>query len=113
MVNIKAQLIESFWEKVNVVEITQIYVNVYAQIDAYAQRLNPDFVDYPFATPRNMGKNDLWIASLAAILNLELITTDADLDYLHNTFFPVRKIGPSEFQRPDLSALVYYGISGF
>jgi tRNA(fMet)-specific endonuclease VapC len=95
----RVNLIESFWDRINVVEITQIYVNAYAQIDAYAQRLNPDFVDYPFATPRNMGKNDLWIASLAAILNLELVTTDSDFDYLHNIFFPVRKINPAEFQR--------------
>lgn len=95
----RLKLIEDFWDKVNVVGITQLYVNAYAQIDAYAQKLNPGFVEYPFATPRNMGKNDLWIASLAAILNLELITTDADFDYLHDVFFPVRKINPGEFQR--------------
>jgi predicted nucleic acid-binding protein len=45
-----------------------------------------------------MGKNDLWIASLAAILNLELITTDADFDHLHNVFFPVKKIIPADFR---------------
>jgi tRNA(fMet)-specific endonuclease VapC len=44
-----------------------------------------------------MGKNDLWIASLAALLNLKLVTTDADFDHLHNVFFEVRKINPSEF----------------
>ena len=38
------------------------------QIDAYSQRLNPNFDSYPFDTPRNMGKNDLWIASAAAFL---------------------------------------------
>ena len=68
----RLKLIDDFWNKVNVVEITQLYVNAYAQIDAYAQRANPDFADYQFATPRNMGKNDLWIAALASILNLEL-----------------------------------------
>lgn len=40
-------LIESFWDKVNIVEITQLYVNVYSQIDAYSQRLNSDFAEYP------------------------------------------------------------------
>jgi tRNA(fMet)-specific endonuclease VapC len=55
----RRKIIENFWGKINVVEITQLYVNAYAQIDSYAQRLNPDFIDYPFATPRNMGKNDL------------------------------------------------------
>ncbi len=94
----RRNLIESFWDSVNIVEITQLYVNAYAQIDAYSQRLNPDFIDYPFATPRNMGKNDLWIASLAALLGLELVTTDSDFDHLHNVFFPVRKINSADFQ---------------
>jgi tRNA(fMet)-specific endonuclease VapC len=95
----RRKLIENFWDRVNVVEITQLYVNAYAQIDAYSQRLNPGVADYPFATPRNMGKNDLWIASLAALLGLQLVTTDADFDHLHNVFFSVRKINPVEFQR--------------
>jgi len=95
----RLKLIENFWDKVNVIEITQLYITAYAQIDAYSQRSNPGFADYQFATPRNMGKNDLWIAALATILNLELITTDADFDHLHNVFFPVRKIKPVEFQR--------------
>jgi tRNA(fMet)-specific endonuclease VapC len=85
--------------RVNIVEIIQSDVNAYAQIDSYSQRLNPNFSVYSFATPRNMEKNDLWIASLATILNLELVTTDADFDHLHNVFFPVRKVNPIEFQR--------------
>jgi tRNA(fMet)-specific endonuclease VapC len=95
---VRNNLMESFWERVNIVEI-QSDVNAYAQIDSYSQRLNPNFSEYPFATPRNMGKNDLWIASLAAILNLELITTDADFDHLNNVFFPVRKFNPADFHR--------------
>ncbi len=94
----RRNLIESFWDRINIVEITQLYINAYAQIDAYSQRLNPDFVDYSFATPRNMGKNDLWIASLAALLSLELVTTDRDFDHLHNVFFPVKRIKPDDFQ---------------
>jgi tRNA(fMet)-specific endonuclease VapC len=93
------QLMENFLGTVNIVEITQLYVNAYSQIDAYSQRLNPGFDQYPSDTPRNMGKNDLWIASLAALLGLELVTTDADFDHLHNVFFQVRKISPGDFQR--------------
>jgi len=33
-----------------------------------------------------MGKNDLWIASTAALLGLKLITTDADFNHLHDVF---------------------------
>jgi tRNA(fMet)-specific endonuclease VapC len=92
-------ILHNFLDEVNIVEITQSYVNAYAQIDAYLQRVNPGFNNYPFDTPRNMGKNDLWIASLAALLGLELVTTDGDFDHLHNVYFPVRKIVPEEFQR--------------
>ncbi len=78
-------------------DINQSHLAIYAEIDAYSQRLNPNFETYPFDTPRNMGKNDLWIASLAALLGLRLVTTDADFDHLHNIFFEVRKIKPEEF----------------
>jgi len=78
-------------------DINQSHLTIYAEIDAYSQRLNPNFETYPFDTPRNMGKNDLWIASLAALLSLKLITTDSDFDHLHNVFFEVKKIKPEEF----------------
>ena len=82
---------------VDIIEINQSFVSTYAEIDAYSQRLNPNFESYPFDTPRNMGKNDLWIASLATLSGLKLVTTDSDFDHLHNIFFEVRKIEPSEF----------------
>jgi tRNA(fMet)-specific endonuclease VapC len=56
---------------------------------------NPAFKTYSFGTPGNMGKNDLWIASLAALLGLQLITTDSD--HLNNVFLDVRKINPENF----------------
>ena len=74
------------------VEATQTLVNSYSQIDAYSQRRNPSFQEYGFATPRNMGKNDLWIASTAALLGLTLVTTDKDFDHLHQVFMEVRRI---------------------
>ncbi len=81
----------------NIVEINQSFVKTYIEIDTYSQRLNPNFEKYPFDTPRNMGKNDLWIASLAAWLGLKLITTDGDFDHLRDVFFEVKKIKPAEF----------------
>jgi tRNA(fMet)-specific endonuclease VapC len=39
-----------------------------------------------------MGKNDLWIATTASLLNLMLITTDDDFDHLNNHFLQIRKI---------------------
>jgi len=89
--------LNNFLSLVDVVDINQLSVNTYAEIDAYSQRLNPSFENYAFDTPRNMGKNDLWIASLAALLGLRLVTTDADFDHLHNVFFEVKKIKPKDF----------------
>jgi predicted nucleic acid-binding protein len=41
---------------------------------------------------RKMGKNDLWIAATASLLNASLITTDADFDHLNDVFLNVIKI---------------------
>ncbi|MFC0515608.1 type II toxin-antitoxin system VapC family toxin [Mucilaginibacter angelicae] len=90
-------LLDSFLDEVSIIGVNQLYVNIYAEIDAFSQRANPAFPGYDFDTPRNMGKNDLWIASLAALLSLELVTTDADFNHLHNVFFDVRCISPVDF----------------
>lgn len=84
-------------EQVNIININSQYINIYAQIDAYSQRLNPGFQNYGFDTPRNMGKNDLWIASQAAFLALTLVTMDSDFDHLNNVFFEVKKINAADF----------------
>jgi len=70
----RIDILHNFLDETNIMGVTQSYVNTYAEIDSYSQRVNPNFKSYPFATPRNMGKNDLWIAALAALLGLELIT---------------------------------------
>ncbi|WP_426668764.1 type II toxin-antitoxin system VapC family toxin [Mucilaginibacter sp. McL0603] len=93
----RLHLLDVFLDQVNIVEINQASVNIYAEIDAYSQRSNKSFDKYPFDTPRNMGKNDLWIASLSALLGLRFITTDADFDHLHNIFFEIKKIKSTEF----------------
>ncbi len=41
-----------------------------------------------------MGKNDLWIASTAALLGLKLVTSDADFNHLHQIFIAVQFIKP-------------------
>ena len=59
----KRQSLDYVLEMASVMEVNESLVNTYAEIDAYSQRRNPRMADYPFATPRNMGKNDLWIAA--------------------------------------------------
>ena len=93
------------WEAVNAVledavimEINENLADTYAEIDAFSQRRNPSYTEYPFVTPRNMGKNDLWIAATAALLGLKLVTTDQDFNHLHRVFIEVEYLTPGSFQ---------------
>ncbi|MBE9464813.1 PIN domain-containing protein [Dyadobacter sp. UP-52] len=67
--------------------ITEEIINSYAEIDAFSQgRLE----EKPLTgSSRNMGKNDLWIAATASVLNATLITTDQDFQHLHTHFLEV------------------------
>ena len=85
-------------EERTVIEITENLANTYAQIDAFSQHRNPLYADCPFKTPRNMGKNDLWIAETASLLGLKLVTTDADFNHLHEVFLEVHMIKPTAFK---------------
>ncbi|MDB5006977.1 MAG: vapC 4 [Mucilaginibacter sp.] len=90
----KSQVINTLLDEVIIVEINEDLADTYAEIDAFSQRRNPSYANYPFNTPRNMGKNDLWIASTAALLGLKLVTTDADFNHLHQIFMEVYHIKP-------------------
>jgi tRNA(fMet)-specific endonuclease VapC len=94
----KIQAMDLVLEKVSIVEINENLAGTYAEIDAYLQHRNPSFKDYPFKTPRNMGKNDLWIASTAALLGLKLVTTDADFNHLHQIFIEVQTVKADLFK---------------
>jgi len=93
----RIELIENFIERIGIIDVNQRLIRAYSDIDSYSQRENPSFETYPFSTPRNMGKNDLWIASVAAMMGLELVTTDNDFDHLNDVFFDIRKIQPVDF----------------
>jgi tRNA(fMet)-specific endonuclease VapC len=84
--------LEIFLDLFTFTEVTKQLITTYVEIDTFSQRKNPNFPTYAFDTPRNMGKNDLWIASTATLLGLELVTTDADFAHLHNVFLEVRQI---------------------
>jgi tRNA(fMet)-specific endonuclease VapC len=94
----KINRMETFFENVRVVEISDILTTSYIAIDSFSQKKHHDFDEYAFKTPRNMGKNDLWIAATASLLNLTLVTTDGDFDHLHDNFLNLRKIFPDDLQ---------------
>lgn len=93
----RMDILESFLDEVGIIDINQSLIKVYVEIDSFSQRSNAAFTNYNFSSPRNMGKNDLWIASSAAFLGLKLITTDTDFDHLDGIFFEVKRINPAEF----------------
>jgi tRNA(fMet)-specific endonuclease VapC len=65
-------------------------IDCYAEIDAYSQNKLPE---KPLGTtPRNMGKNDLWIAAVAHILGAKLLTSDSDFDHLDGVYLDVLKV---------------------
>jgi len=67
-----------------VVPISLDIVEKYSEIDTYSQgkheSLNLN------SSARNMGKNDIWIAATASVINARLITTDKDFSHLANNF---------------------------
>lgn len=69
---------------INVKEV----IDRYAQIDAYSQnRLSGRPLKM---SARNMGKNDLWIAASASVLNATLVTTDNDFTHLDGQFLKLK-----------------------
>ena len=87
----KIQRMENFLSEFVVIDInSEQILNRYAEIDAFSQgRLDGKISNF---TARNMGKNDLWIAATASVLDAILLTTDNDFNHLHNEFLQVAKI---------------------
>lgn len=62
----------------------------YAEIDAFSQG---KLKGKPLGmSARNMGKNDLWIAATASVLNLTLLSTDRDFDHLSPAFLSLQQV---------------------
>lgn len=84
--NLESILNEAIIVDINVGSI----IDAYAEIDAYSQgKLKGKPL---YMTSRNMGKNDLWIAATAHVLDAKLITTDSDFDHLNDFFLDLIRI---------------------
>jgi tRNA(fMet)-specific endonuclease VapC len=83
--------IKDLLKKVIIADInSEDIINRYAEIDAFSQgRLNGRVSNF---TARNMGKNDIWIAATASVLDATFLTTDSDFDHLDGEFLSVGKI---------------------
>lgn len=86
----KMKALHSLEESVLIVnELKKPIIKRYAEIDAFSQgRLKERQLK---GSARNMGKNDLWIAATASVLNATLITTDKDFDHLNSEFLNVAR----------------------
>ena len=78
--------VEQFLKEFIVIDVRyNDLLNAYAEIDAFSQG---KLARKPLGTSsRNMGKNDLWIAATAHIMNARLITMDKDFQHLDGEYF--------------------------
>lgn len=81
----KKKRLQRIIKSLNAVDLNHpAIIDRYAEIDAFSQNSLPD---RPLGdSDRNMGKNDVWIAATASVINAPLITTDRDFDHLHGEF---------------------------
>lgn len=79
-----AQL-EEFLNQFFIIDINaEDIINRYAEIDAYSQgKLAKRPSEF---SSRNMGKNDMWIAATASVVEARFITTDKDFHHLDKQF---------------------------
>ncbi|MCS6824909.1 MAG: type II toxin-antitoxin system VapC family toxin [Cytophagaceae bacterium] len=90
-INVLNDLLSSF-VCIDIEYNNSVLLDAYASIDAFSQgKITAPNGQMLNTSPRNMGKNDLWIAATAHALDAVLITTDNDFDHLHNIFFKVKK----------------------
>src|SRR6266487_2017489 len=92
----KKRKLQEILAKLPAVDIrrTQI-IERYAEIDTYSQGKNPAKPLPAGATAIKMGKNDVWIAATASVLNAKLVTIDKDFDHLNGVFLDVLYIDQS------------------
>ena len=91
--NQKKQELDTLLRRIPSVDInTDRIIHRYAEIDAYSQGKDRSKSLPPGMSSRNMGKNDIWIAATASVLNATLLTTDGDFAHLNGVFLSVIQI---------------------
>lgn len=86
----KIQLVDAFTATLLKIDINNSQmIRAYGQIDAYSQGKLTTLPLPPNISARNMGKNDLWIAAAAHIIQATLLTTDKDFLHLDKYFFDI------------------------
>ncbi len=81
----RMQELESFLDLFLIINVdAEDIIDKYAEIDAFSQgKIN---VLSASTSPRNMGKNDIWIAATASVIEATFLTTDKDFEHLGGIF---------------------------
>jgi len=86
----KRKKLQEILAKLPAVDIRRtLIIERYSEIDTYSQARNPAKPLPPGATAVKMGKNDIWIAATASVLNAKLVTIDKDFEHLNGIFLDV------------------------
>ena len=75
----------------------EFYLNYFERVTIDNHKIIQAYVDidvYSVDNGRSMGKNDLWIAATANVLDAHLLTTDKDFDHLDSLFLTHTYIDP-------------------
>ena len=89
--NRRIRELENFLDLFLVVDINaEDIIDRYAEIDAFSQGKLESYT--PLTSARNMGKNDIWIAATASILEAKFLTTDKDFEHLDGVFLDLNLI---------------------
>jgi tRNA(fMet)-specific endonuclease VapC len=79
---LKQSNLENLLKSFPIIEVDGVLVDTYAIIDTFSQGLlNNDPLPLGMSA-RNMGKNDIWLASTVLYFDMELCTKDNDFDHL-------------------------------
>jgi predicted nucleic acid-binding protein len=80
----KQAFIDTIVRTYPVINISPGLVDFYTQIDTYSQGKHPSVPMPSGQSAKPMGKNDIWIATVAMTLGETLETTDKDFDHLRS-----------------------------
>jgi tRNA(fMet)-specific endonuclease VapC len=81
---------------ITIVDISDdLIIDRYVDIDVFSQKQRGSRKE---DSPRNMGKNDLWIAATSSSLEFKLITTDKDYDHLQDEYLERSYFSPESFR---------------
>ena len=95
----KTAQVDRLFSYINVLTVDNQLVSRYVEIDFFSQKQIKQHTTEK-QSARNMGKNDIWIAATASLLNARLLTADKDFDHLKGNYLQLTRFEPDVFRLP-------------